>query len=156
MCAICDGKTPEEFLAGVHERIERFGFTMVGVEANPDHPSWLYTVGLVEHHDHPELSALGMPVRFAHAVLDELSHRVMGGQSFQPGDDVVVRGTRFRLDDVDHRLWEGDMFNQWKEYYAWRGDMPPVPSALEVVARDPQPNAFSSTRTHRGHRPTSA
>lgn len=132
MCAICDGATHDEFLAGVDERIERFGFTMVGVEPDPDHPPWLYTIGLVEHH-HPELSVLGLPVRLGFEVLDALAREVLAGERFQPGDEAVVGGVHFRFDRVDSRLWEGDMFNQWKQYYAWRGDITPLPSALDLV-----------------------
>lgn len=133
MCAICDGATHEEFLAGTHERIQRFGFTMMGVEPDPDHPPWLYTIGLVEHDAHPELSLLGVPLDFGFAVIDDLGHQVLDGERFQCGDLVVSHGVQFHVDAVDSLLWQGDMFNGWKEYYAWRGTRPPSPVALELI-----------------------
>jgi hypothetical protein len=133
MCEICDGKTHEEVLTGVHERIQRFGFTMFGVEPDPDHPPWLYTIGLVEHHQHPELCVIGIPVQSGFRLLDTLSHGVLAGDRFEPGHTVMAGDTLFHVQEVDSRLWQGDMFNQWKEYYAWRGDPVPAQSAVELV-----------------------
>jgi hypothetical protein len=152
MCAMCDGETHEKFLTGVHERVQRFGFTMLGVEPDPDHPPWLYTLGLVEHHDHPELSILGAPLAFGYKVLDELSGRVLDGECFEYGDEVVVGGVYLHVDVVDDRLWDGDMFNQWKEYYLWRGDPPPAPSALELIVCGSQLGVFSSAAAQRPNR----
>jgi Domain of unknown function (DUF4262) len=138
MCAICDGQSFEEALAEMHDRIDRFGFTMTGIEANPDHPPWIYTVGLVEHHDHPELAVLGVPERYAYLVLETLAQHLFRGGRFAPGETVEVGGVGFHVCPVDERLWEGDMFNQWWNYYGWRDEMrldPPdiVPDALELV-----------------------
>jgi Domain of unknown function (DUF4262) len=139
MCAICDGQSYEEALAEMHERIGRFGFTMTGIEPDPDHPGWIYTVGLVERCDHPELAILGVPLDFAYAVLTTLSRRVLDrGARVHAGELARVNGVDFHVGPVDSRLWEGDMFNQWWNYYAWRDEMglePPdlEPHALELV-----------------------
>jgi hypothetical protein len=133
MCEICDGKTHEEVLAGVHERIQRFGFTMFGVEPDPDHPPWLYTIGLVEHHQHPELCVIGVPVQFGFGLLDALSCSVLAGDRFEHGHTVMAGDTLFHVQEVDPRLWQGDTFNQWKEYYTWRGGPVPARSAVELV-----------------------
>lgn len=138
MCAICDGQTYEEHLAGMHERIGRFGFTMVGIEPSPDHPPWIYTVGLVEHHDHPEMAILGVPVEVSYAVLTALSRKVLRGTRIKKGEMARVNGVRYHIDAVPDGLWDGDMFNQWWEYDSWRDDMnlePPEvePAALELA-----------------------
>ena len=133
MCMICDGATHEEVLTETDERIGRFGFTMVGIEPNPDHPPWLYTIGLVERHNHPELCVLGMPEHAGFRLLDAVSRWVLGGERLAPGRDVIVGGVRYHVDDLDDRVVAGDMLAQWHDYYRWRGDLELRPSALELV-----------------------
>ena len=132
MCSLCDGKTYEDLLEETDDRIERFGFTMVGVEADPDHPPWIYTIGLVEACDHPELAMLGIPIELAAGVISELATRVLDGDVVTPGDDVLFAGVPFHVGPVDERLWAGDRFAQWHAYYDWLGD-PPEPAAVEVI-----------------------
>jgi predicted outer membrane lipoprotein len=139
MCAICDGMSYDEVLADMHERVERFGFTMTGIEPDPDHPGWTYTVGLVERRDHPELAILGVPLQVAYTVLTALSRRVLDdGARIQEGEIARINGVYFHVGPIDDRLWDGDMFNQWWNYYTWRDEMgldPPEvePYALELV-----------------------
>jgi Domain of unknown function (DUF4262) len=133
MCSICDGATHEEVLTETRERIERFGFTMRGIEPNPDHPSWLYTVGLVERHNHPEIGVLGLPVQRGFHILDAVAQRVLGGERLEPGVDVVVGHARYHVDELDERVLAGDMMAQWHEYYDWQGQHELRPSVLELV-----------------------
>jgi hypothetical protein len=132
MCPICDGKTQEDLLAEADERIDEFGFTVMGVEPDPDHPPWLYTVGLVEH-GHPEVAVLDVPLDLAFSLLQEIGLRVVDGEVFTPGEGVVANGLHFHVADVDERLWNGDMFNQWKAYYAYCGAADVEASAVELV-----------------------
>ena len=133
MCSICDGATHEEVLTETSERIERFGFTMLGIEPNPDKPSGLYTVGLVERHNHPEIGVLGLPVQRGFSVLDAVAQWVLGGERLSPGTDVVVGAARFHVDELDDRVVAGEMMAQWHDYYAWQGDLRLRPSVLELV-----------------------
>lgn len=134
MCAICDGMTPEELLSDTHERIERFGFTVAGVEPDPDHPGWLYTIGLVRH-GHPEVAVLGVPIENGQRLLQGIGEEIVGGEHYVVGEtvDVGEPDFHFHLDEIDPRLWEGDMFNGWKEYFAWCGDDDVEPAAVELV-----------------------
>lgn len=133
MCSICDGATHEEVLTETRERIERFGFTMLGIEPNPDHPPWVYTVGLVERHNHPEIGVLGLPVEQGFDVLDVVARDVLSGGRYAPGDVVVVGPMRFHVDELDDRVVAGDMMAQWHTFYAWRGEHALRPSVLELV-----------------------
>lgn len=152
MCAMCDGATHEEFLADTHERIQRFGFTVLGVEAEPGVEPWLYTVGLVEHHDHPELYLTGVPVGFAGALLNHWSRYIIKGHRLAPGETALAGGIcfadgettfvgdlYFHIGEVDDSLWDGDTFNQWKQYYRWRGGIRPEPAAVELIVCGNQP-----------------
>lgn len=133
MCSLCDGTSYEQLLEDTGERIERIGFTMVGVEADPDHPPWVYTIGLVEGYDHPELTMPGIPIQLAAEVVSALATRVLDGECIVPGVDVHFDGLPFHVSQVDQQLWAGDRFNQWRAYYDWVGDPPPMPSAVEVI-----------------------
>ena len=145
MCVICEGASPQEIHAGQRERIERYGFTMLYVEPDDDHPLWLYTIGLVEH-DHPELAVMGLPAEVAGDIVGELARHVVDGHDFLADDTLSlfdVAGTGQALDvhlqAVDHRLWNGDMFAGWYRYYEWLGVPMPEPDALELVPCGSQP-----------------
>ena len=133
MCSICDGATHDVVLTETSERIERFGFTMLGIEPSPDHPPWVYTVGLVERHNHPEIGVLGLPLERAYRLLDVVARRVLAGERFAAGEAVRVGPTRFHIDELDERVVAGDMMARWHDYYAWQGDLLLRPSVLELV-----------------------
>ena len=150
MCETCDGTTHEESMQGVHERIGRFGYTQMGIEADLDHPLWLFTIGLAENRAHPELSILGVPYRFGYAVLKELADRVLEGARFTGGEHVMAQGVYFQVEAVDPRLWDGDQFNFWKAYYwGWRDGPAPPPSAVELVLSGSQPYGHRSATARR-------
>lgn len=165
MCAMCDGATHEEVLADTHARIERFGFTLLGVEPDQDHPPWLYTIGLVDNFDHPELSILGAPLGFSAAVLNHWARYVIDGHLLADGETGQITGMRysddettvasdviFHIDAVDERLLHAEMFNQWHQYYLWRGGLAPPPEALELIICGAQPDIFTPGRANRAAR----
>jgi Domain of unknown function (DUF4262) len=59
-----------------------------------DHePPFLYSIGLMQTCDHPELIVFGLDAQSAHALLSSLVRDIHGGRSFaQPGVDVVRVG----------------------------------------------------------------
>jgi hypothetical protein len=134
MCSICDGKTWEQVMQETHDMIGRYGYTLQGVEPDLDHPPWVYTIGLLESFDHPELSILGVPLNFGMSVLGAVAQGVVDGDWYQAGETVAVGGSlHFHIAEVDPQLWEGDMFGSWHNYYTWRGDHPAEQWALELV-----------------------
>jgi hypothetical protein len=46
MCLMCDGWSVDEVNADLHDRIVRFGWTMIGVDDSPAGHAWTYTIGL--------------------------------------------------------------------------------------------------------------
>jgi hypothetical protein len=133
MCSICEGTTQDAVLTETRERIERRGFIMAGHEPTADRPSWLYTIGLIERHNHPELCVLGLRPQRARRLLDIVGQRVLGGERLAPGSDIVVGAARFHVGELDDRVAAGDMMADWHDYYDWRGDPWLRPSALELV-----------------------
>ena len=135
MCDICNGISIEEQFEKIEDDIDEHGFSLMAVEAGPDHPPWTYTIGLVERFGHPELSLLGVPLAVAYLATSRLAERVVAGKRIEPGVDVFVDGVRVHVGRVGEGLWEGDMFAMWHRYYdVWADDVaPPSPSALELV-----------------------
>src|SRR3546814_18045840 len=82
MCAICDGATYDEMLAGLHGVVQRFGWAVQGVEASTP---WTYTIGLTERFGHPELVLAGIDISLAMNILNALADRVAGGEQLRPG-----------------------------------------------------------------------
>ncbi len=60
MCAMCDGQSVEEFVAGVAADIERIGWSVIAVDSERGRPGYAYTVGLTRYHGHPELIVSGL------------------------------------------------------------------------------------------------
>src|SRR3546814_19040579 len=81
MCAICDGATYDEMLAGLHGVVERFGWAVQGVEASTP---WTYTIGLTERFGHPELVLVGIDISLAMNILNALADRVAGEELAVP------------------------------------------------------------------------
>ena len=166
MCAMCDGVTHEEFLEDLHDLIGRHGFTVSGIEPDADHPTWLYTIGLVDSVDHPELAVLGVPLGFGISVLNSWGNYVLDGNVLAAGETIQSTGVRyadaettvvgnvsFHIGTVDPRLWEGEMFNQWYAYYDWLGGPAPPPDAVEMRLCGNQPDPFRPPeRAHRAAR----
>jgi hypothetical protein len=133
MCMICDGATRDEVQAETDERIDRFGFTMVGTTPDPDHPSWLHTIGLIERHNHPEMCVLGEPADDGFRLLDTVSRAVLGGTRFSEGQTLEIAGTYWHVSDLDERVVGGEMMVQWRDHYHWMGSDGLRLSALELV-----------------------
>lgn len=157
MCPICDGMTQEELLIDTHERVQRFGFTVSGIEPDPDHPSWLYTVGLVQY-DHPEVAILGETFESASRLLQSIGSNVLDGEVYKIGETVGTDhpNHHFHIQPIDPRLWDGPMFNQWKNYFSWRRDQEPIdvtPSAVELVPCSKPTRPLAPNRATRRSRP---
>lgn len=74
-------------MASAVENIERFGYTLVAVEASPETAPFAYTVGLTAIGE-PEFMVLGgINTEYAYSVLEDLAYRVVkDGVRFKPGD----------------------------------------------------------------------
>lgn len=89
MCAMCDGQTMEEFVAGVVEDIRTVGWAVVAVEDATGRHVHTYTVGLTRYHGHPELMVSGGDFHTAHHMLDALADSVRDGRRLAPGEALA-------------------------------------------------------------------
>ena len=93
MCDRCNGMSEEEFLRGMLDRIDRFGFTVVGVQGGPSEdgrrwePPFAYTVGLTPL-GKPELLIHGQELGFSYDLLQQVAARVRDGRPLGAGDEV--------------------------------------------------------------------
>jgi hypothetical protein len=76
-------------------------------------PPFLYSIGLMQSYDHPELIVFGLEPDDAHALFSGLIRDIRAGKSFsKPGEYTVTLGTDFqvgirRVDPTQHPLYLG-------------------------------------------------
>src|SRR4051812_5045837 len=117
MCEMCEGKTRFEVLLDLGERIRRNGYVMQGVDGGHSDPSWVYTIGLLDHLDHPELIVAGPEVEMAATVISDAIALVERGSPIAGGDDVHFGDLSFRAVDVHPHHFHSSAFALWHEYY---------------------------------------
>lgn len=133
MCFLCDGGTEGELTTTLRERIDRFGFTMMGV--GDDVNSWVYTIGLLENFGHPELVVTTLAMESAAGLFNGLVDRIWAGESFSPlsPDTALEVGPAIRFSSVHPTQWANGRFAMWTNYYGERSFLPAQPEAVQVL-----------------------
>ncbi|MFA6152221.1 MAG: DUF4262 domain-containing protein [Chitinophagaceae bacterium] len=65
--------------------IEKFGWTIIALEATEYLPSYAYTIGLWKNYRHPEIIVFGLPVGMLHTVLNEAGAMIKSSQKLESG-----------------------------------------------------------------------
>jgi hypothetical protein len=93
MCWQCDhpGSTRQDWYDHMQDLIDRFGWAVVGVEADRIHPPWAYTLGLTPH-GKPELVITGLPAPRATWLLNTVAPYVLDTAIPWPGEEVEIEG----------------------------------------------------------------
>jgi hypothetical protein len=137
MCVLCDGKSIDEYLSGLHQSIAESGFAIVAMELSDD-PGLVYTVGLIDRVGHPELVVAGQDLPLAATVVRELARAVVGGELLRAGDEAFVLGAQVGFRRVAESQLRNGLLNMWHNYYdfgPWdRADL--VLDAVQVVLPD--------------------
>ncbi|MEX2294139.1 MAG: DUF4262 domain-containing protein [Acidimicrobiales bacterium] len=134
MCSLCDGSTYEEVLDDLHHIVQHFGWALQGVKASPP---WVYTIGLIERFDHPELVLAGVDISVAMGVLNALGTMIATGERLEPGrSGVSVAEVEVAFGSVHPVHISAGLVGMWQERYARQ---PGVPPPLEVVQVLPLP-----------------
>jgi hypothetical protein len=108
---------------GINEKklsadIEKFGWSVIIVEATDYLPSFAYTVGLWKNYKHPEVISFGLTAKTLHLVLNNAGDIVKSGRRMEIGkiyDDFFESGDTLFL-KVDSRNIE-DYFGQAINFY---------------------------------------
>jgi hypothetical protein len=149
MCEICDGMTGETSRRQRRESIDRYGWAVVLVEAEPVSSAWAYTVGLVESFDHPELIVTGLAPWPAGALLNELADYVRRGGRLTPGDIVSDPHRKpLRFGKVHDAHWDHGTFAMWRDLYEHLGPPYPEPHAVEVILPRRVPRLHRNPRSY--------
>ncbi|MGI8793480.1 MAG: DUF4262 domain-containing protein [Acidimicrobiales bacterium] len=97
MCWECDNPGGD-YAAHMLKVIDRFGWGVGGVEASPNDPGWLHTIGLPVTLGHPELLMQGATGE-THAVLDAIAayirdsgRTISAGETMGLGEHMITFG----------------------------------------------------------------
>jgi hypothetical protein len=128
----------DEELFSIAYKIERFGFTTMGVNTGkcsvpgcdcppPQGPPWFYSIGMLEH-GHPEVvivgDALGHPCELLSFAFDW--HHEGESLPFGRDDCMTAGGATFTTLAIPRRCWaESSLVACWHNYYRAAG-WPPM------------------------------
>lgn len=112
----------DEVVRACRSDLEGVGWTVAAVTGDVTGNDWAYTVGLDQHHGHPELLLVGLPAPLAGAVVQTLAEWVASGARLPVGAELTVGPLRLRAVAVDDLfLSHGDWFNLGREVMAEYG-----------------------------------
>jgi hypothetical protein len=72
--------------AEIAESVQRHGWHAIAVEGTEDEPPFVYTIGLCDRFDHPELVIVGLEAKVAHSLLSDMLAEIRTGRKYVPGE----------------------------------------------------------------------
>jgi len=136
MCVMCNGGTIEDLFRILDLQIIDRGFAIVPISTRTENKGWVYTIGLIDSKEHPELVVAGYPLDLAIDVVDQLGTAVIAGDRVDPTARLAVNGLEIGARSVHERHLRGDLIARWHFYYETLGRCDLVPRALQVVLPD--------------------
>ena len=113
------------------------------VQVKDESTTWCYTVGLLEHFDHPELALIDVDLEFGSRLMTELVEGVTTRGVVSPW---LLRREGLRCIEVHPDHLRGDLFGTWSNLYG--GFMQPG-DMLQVLLPD---DAYCEWREHLARR----
>jgi hypothetical protein len=92
-------------------------YSIVGEQDPTTGQWWVYTIGLLEEFDHPELVTVGYPVEEAAELLDEFAALVTARLRFEANSTITVNTSEVGIVSVQERYLEDGMMRVWHHYY---------------------------------------
>ena len=131
----CNCAPIEEVVANIDRRIGDGYWSLIAVEGTASQPPWVYTVGLTERFDHPELIVTASCSSCGGALLNELAARIKAGERLPVPtvEPIFVRGEPVHVRPVHRLQWHHGWFNMWLNYYAEKPWDPPRREAVQIV-----------------------
>jgi hypothetical protein len=125
--------TIEEVLDLDAQHIATHGYLLQAVGDSADDPNgWVYSVGLVDVADHPELVITGAPSRTG-ALLSTLAEAVLDGDVFSVGDTIVTPEGIARVGPVHNVQYDLDTFAHWHRLDEYGAIVALDLSAVQIV-----------------------
>jgi hypothetical protein len=121
MCLECDGYSHEEAMQALDLQIRVQGWALVQVKDQST--AWCYTVGLLEHYDHPELALFDVDLETGSRLMAELVEGVTTRGVVSPW---LLRREGLRCVEVHPDHLRGHLFGTWSNLYGrlmQHGDM---------------------------------
>lgn len=138
MCVICDGGTFEDELANLHQEITDRGFALMPVGSSLDALGLVYTIGLIDGVDHPELVVAGFPLGRAASAVNYLACRIVDGERIEGRRELPILGTQIGIAPVHERHLTGNLMARWHWYYDQVGRWDLTLRALQIRLPDGQ------------------
>lgn len=112
--------------------IEKYGLTVIMLEATDYLPSFAYSIGLWEKYKHPEIISFGLTVKTLHAIINDVADLIKDGQIIETGKNYpnIFNNGRAEFLSVDKRNLS-DYFGYAIDFYNSR-EFP----ALQLVWTD--------------------
>ncbi len=141
MCEMCDGKSFQQVLDDTRDHVRRFGWAVRGVEPEPTRPGWVYTVGLLDSYEHPELVVFDDDWSRGASLLNALGRAVRDGEELVPGDHIALgAGASAHIVDVHPDHLATELFAMWHNVRQVGTVTPPEElAAHQVVLLHPEP-----------------
>ena len=90
MCVLCQADSLDHAIELITIDIDTLGWTAVSTPPANGRPRWVYTIGLEQSFDHPELLVVTCNVNPAMEVLQQFAYEVEDGGWHFPGDRVIT------------------------------------------------------------------
>jgi hypothetical protein len=112
--------------------IEKYGLTVIMIEATDYLPSFAYSIGLWEKYKHPEIISFGLTLKTLHAIINDVAELVKGGQKIEIKRNYpdIFNNGRAEFINVDQRNLS-DYFGYAIDFYS-SGEFP----ALQLIWTD--------------------
>ena len=128
-----DCPTSDELMDTTKINIEKYGLQVMGVSSTDYSPSFSYSVGLYESHQHPEIICFGLPTNLAHVIINDVADLIKNGDRIVPHQeyyDKIFKESRAQFLPVNPKNIK-DYFYVALNYYQHNNF-----SALQLVWTD--------------------
>lgn len=98
--------------------IEKFGLSVIIIEATDYLPSFAYSIGLWQKINHPEIICFGLRTQTLHTIINDVADLIKNGQVIQAGKiyDNIFENSKTEFLNVDKRNF-GDYFGTAIDFY---------------------------------------
>ena len=87
------------------EHIEKYGLSVIQIEATTYLPSFAYSVGLTETFNHPEIICFGLSIQLLHEIINDVADIIREEGKIDPDKeyDNVFQNSRAKFLKIDKR-----------------------------------------------------
>lgn len=139
MCRMCEGTSRQQLHEEARLHIIHHGWFLQGVLPEPGDPAggWVYTVGLLESFDHPELVITNIAYERGGEILNALGELIREGHDVR---DMTEEDGMMAVRQVHPRHFDHDLVNTFEPL---QGRAPAAGDYLQVV-----PDAYCRCHQH--------